>query len=215
MIYSGVDDNWLRVELLHSLAIKYYSETQGKNCLEITDNKFYFDVRLHDVIRKESCIVEMIATWSVVTLEALANQALAEIISSPEEAKKAIEHPRKYKPFQGKSELSVKIAILGHDSSKIKEIVQVADTLSELRNRVLHDKPFELINFGDGETFIEHYRLRGEPLHKQLRYPDLYKLFESCDQVRLFILDLFDSKHLNIHDCSFLALLDTNYVAPK
>ena len=211
MIYSGVDDNWLRVELLHSLCSDYYYLTEGKECFEIKpDSKFFFDTRLHDNIQKEASVVGMIATWSVVTLEALANQALAETIKCPKAVKKAIEHPRQYHQCKAGSELATKIDILSSSGSTTGSMKQLAEELCDLRNLIVHDKPFNYTDLGDGEVKIDHYRLRGEPLNKQLRYPDLRQIFESCDQVRVFLLQTFDSEHLAIHENSFLALLETN-----
>lgn len=210
MIYSGVDDNWLRVELVHSLAVRFANETEGKDCIEFKpEGGFFFDARLYDTIQKESKTVEMVAVWCVVTLEALANQALAETISCVESAKKAIEYPRQYHKSKAASDLGVKLEILRCEGVEIGRVLQIANRLCELRNHIVHDKPFDYTDLG-GDVQIEYFRLRGQEREKQLRYVDLFDIFNLCDEIMTFLLRCFDSDHLEISARKFLSLYEAN-----
>lgn len=215
MIYSDVDDNWLRVELLHSMVMTFHEITQGKELnIEVSaEGKVVLsNFGLFYDVEKESCSVGMLIVWSVVTLEALVNHALAETITDYNSAKDLIENPDPYIKNRkiichGKSQLARKIEILNRNGCEISQVIELAGYLCDLRNVIVHDKPFDYTDYGDGDFNIAHLRKRGEPMERKLRYKDLQAFYQKCDHVREFILKCFDSDHLKIHDSSFVSLI--------
>lgn len=213
MIHSGIDENWLRVEILYGLAYRHHvlSEERRRNKIEPKE-KVFFDPILHDENMKQSCIVGMVIVWSVVTLEALVNQALAETIECRKTAIEAIEYPKANSPNNRRSELARKICNIPRNEEVCVGILDLSDRLCELRNGIVHDKPFVYTDFGDGEFEIDHLRKRGEPLESRFTYQDLREAFTFCDKIREFLLRTFDASHLKMHQCSYISLLE-NYSA--
>ena len=214
MIYSSVDDNWLRVELLHSMVMTFHEITQGKEFIEVSaEGKVVLsNFGLYYDIEKESCSVGMLMVWSVVTLEALVNHALAETITDYNSAKESIEYPNQYINKRkiishGKSELARKIEILNRNECEISQAIGLAEYLCDLRNVIVHDKPFDYKDCGDGGIDIVDLRERGKPIETKLRYKDLQAFYQSCDHIREFILKCFDSDHLKIYGSSFVSLI--------
>ncbi len=215
MIYSAVDDNWLRVELLHSMVMTFHEITQGKELnIEVSaEGKVVLsNFGLYYDIEKESCSVGMLIVWSVVTLEALVNQALAETITDYNSAKESIENPDQYIKrskikSNGKSGLARKIEILNRNECEISQAIGLAEYICDLRNVIVHDKPFDYTDCGDGVIDIVDLRKRGKPIEKKLRYKDLQAFYQSCDHIREFILKYFDSDHLKIYGSSFVSLI--------
>jgi hypothetical protein len=210
MIYSGVNENWRRVELLHSLALAFKNAASARTIEQREiEGEVLFDCELYDSTRNESCVAGMIVVWAVITLESLANLALAETISSIEEAKEAIEFPSRYSKYREKCELTLKMKILNGDGEQFLELRDIANSLSEMRNAIVHDKPLHYTDYGDGDVNILHIRSRGAQA-KTLSYSDLEEIFGMCDRVRHFLLDTFDSDHLNVYGRSFSGLVPSD-----
>ncbi|HMW46918.1 MAG TPA: hypothetical protein PKD17_03350 [Cellvibrionaceae bacterium] len=217
MIYSSVEDNWLRIELMFEIASKYNDFTKGEDGFDVaeTDGKLSFrmDVFLMDGEKKESCLVGMLMVWSVVTLESLINHAIAESINNELTAKLAIEHPgqitEKIKPrVNAKSELAKKLLILNDDSEDISKLLEIAEQLSERRNHIVHDKPFDHCTDEDGEPIIKYFRVRGKELDERIRFKSLGPFFKQCDSVKEFIQRKSNLGSLDVHGKSFSGLLN-------
>ena len=125
--------------------------------------------------------------WSVVTIESAVNHMIAEHVSNKMLATIAIEYPKQViqklqiKTFS-KSDLAAKLIILNDCSSDSEDILQLADSLALVRSDVVHDKPFDLTDRGEGDVEVEYFRARGtDP--KSYKYEDLSDFFEKCDQV--------------------------------
>lgn len=184
MIHSSAEDNWMRVEIMHSVAQSYYQYTHDSDFRSRMINGgavFPFDAIKYEKMQKESSIVSMVMTWSVITIESLINHALADILNNKRSAIIAIEHPNQITDkFKGaknlRSELSKKIYILLDGNENYNHILPLADELAELRNTIVHDKPFNFVDLGDGKVIVEDYRIRGERLEKTLMYEDLGNL---------------------------------------
>lgn len=196
MIYSAVNHNWARVKIMHSVAREFLDETRGSEFRRrIIDRGdiFPFDAAAHDSMEKESHIVGMLMAWSVITLESLVNHTLAETINNKVSAVMAIEYPsqvtKKLKIGKSaRSELARKLIILSNAFEPDSEILQLGDELSDIRNIVVHDKPFNYIDFGDGNVKIDYYRSRGESHGETLRYDSLVSFFRKCDRILDYIL---------------------------
>jgi len=214
MIYSSIKDNWMRVEIMHSVAQSYYEATNDsdfRNRIIKGKSPFPFDCVQHGVMEKESCIVGMVMVWSVITLESLVNHSLAEILNNRTSAIMAIEYPRQVTDKlkiakSARSELSKKLVILSDGDERNLEYLSLADKLYETRNQIVHDKPFDLMDFGDGEVEITHFRSRGGTLEHQLRYEDLGKFYGECDQIKNYVLSVGDLDVMGVDDMSFTAL---------
>jgi hypothetical protein len=122
----------------------------------------------------------------------------------------AIEYPRqitsKFKISQKiKSDLSNKLVILADNDENNNHIFSLADELSDARNLIVHDKPFNYTDIGDGDVVLAHYRARGDSSEKKPRYEDLDAFYEKCDQIKNFIFSIIkpDAVGINI---SFTAL---------
>lgn len=173
---------------MHSIAHDLYSSTQGtKFRNRITDGgePFPFDAVAHTSIENEYRIVGMVMVWSVVTLESLVNHQIAVTINNKTLATLAIEYPAQVTNKLGlnngaRSELAKKLIILTDGST---ELSSIADGLAEKRNHIVHDKPFELIDHGDGEVETRWVRSRGDSDPPAMRYDDLSGFFADCDCV--------------------------------
>ncbi len=112
MIYSGVDDNWMRVEMMHAIAKEYYDNTKGSEYRDHRlnpSNRFFIDLEKSMLMDKEACVVGMVMVWSVVTLESLINHVIAEKSENESDAITAIEFPQRLKITKGiKCELRAK-----------------------------------------------------------------------------------------------------------
>lgn len=215
MIYSGVEENWARLTIIHSVAREYYEASRGTAYREaIVSGKgpFPFDCLIHDAMTNESCMVSMVMVWAVVTLEALVNHGLAEMLvhdgASREVVAKTIEMPRQI-PEQAKLELKSglarKVYILASQCNVDTGILVLVDRLSFVRNSIVHDKPFNLIESQDGDVEIEWYNSKDEP--KTYRYDDLNWFFEGCDKVVGFISQISFVEHLSGRKMIFSDLL--------
>ncbi|KHT24564.1 hypothetical protein [Pectobacterium brasiliense] len=207
----------MRVEILHSAAKSYFSATYKSDLrFRVIKNGelFPFNADLYDLMEKESYLVGMIMAWSVITLESLVNHALVEIINDKSSAIQAIEYPRKVikklsRPELVKSDLARKIAILSDNFEQNDEaILQFANELSEIRNTIVHDKPFELIDLGDGEIEITHFRVRGNESGKPFRYENLSDFYIKCEKINNYISSIYSLQVMGMGEISFINLIN-------
>ncbi|TAN67365.1 MAG: hypothetical protein EPN17_11160 [Methylobacter sp.] len=164
-------------------------------------------------MEKESCIVGMVKAWAVVTLESLVNHAIAEALNNKVLAIMAIEYPSQITDKlrigkSARSELAKKIIILSDSVEQNTKIISLADKLADTRNLIVHDKPFSVIDHGEGEFEIEYFRSRGEDSNEQFRYEDLQVFYEDCDSIRDYILTKTGPDSLEISS-SFSSLFNS------
>jgi hypothetical protein len=154
MIHNRLKDNWHRMQILVVLARSHYEKTKGfdfrRRMIEGGDT-FPFDAMAYESMESERCTVEMAAVWSVITVDSLVNLAIAELMDEADHVATAIERPKKFvtrgiEPMPV-TDLAQKTAILGIRTDLKDEATEVRETceqLAMLRNRIVHDKPFEL-----------------------------------------------------------------------
>ena len=201
---------------MHSAAREFLDETRGSDFrrrLIGGGNIFPFDVTAHDSMEKESHIVGMLMAWSVITLESLINHALAEAINNKVSAVMAIEYPSQItdKLKIGKSArsgFSKKLIILSNTFEPDSDILQLCDELADIRNKVVHDKPFDYVDFGDGDVEIDYYRSRGANDSETLRYDSLVPFFRKCDRVMDYILSKTNNSPFESGEHSFSSLIN-------
>lgn len=216
MIHSSIKDNWMRVEVMHSVAKAYYQSTHSSEFRERMINggqTFPFDVAQYEKMEKESCIVGMVMAWSVITIESLVNHALAERLNNRTSAIMAIEYPRqitdKLKIAKStRSELAKKLVILADSDESNKEYTLLADELSEKRNLIVHDKPFDLLDYGDGNVDVTYFKSRGDSLGKLPRYGDLVKFYGKCDSVKDYVASISPVEVMGLEEISFTKLIN-------
>ncbi len=188
----------MRVQIMHSAAYSIYLETHDSDYRNRRLNGgdiFPFNAAEFKIIQKESSIVGMVMAWSVVFLECVVNHALAEKLNDNSEIIDAIEFPKK---ITGKSKslkkihtgLVHKLAILSDNFEIDQKIIDVVCELSSIRNKVVHDKPFEFVDHGEGEVEISHFLKRGDGEFKEYVYDDLKKFYERCDEIKHYITKL-------------------------
>ncbi|MCF7967063.1 MAG: hypothetical protein K9L79_16230 [Methylobacter tundripaludum] len=191
MIYSGVDENWMRVEMMHAIAKEYYDKTKGSEYREHRlnpSNRFFIDLEKSMLMDKEACVVGMVVVWSVVTLESLINHVIAEKSENESDAITAIEYPQNLKITEEvKSLLAKKMVILSQPNTVDKRLLKIADDISNVRNEIVHDKPFEYLDYGDGDIEIRHYRKRGNSENKQYTFEYLSSFYKQCHDLCSFI----------------------------
>jgi len=211
MICSSVDENWMRVEIMHNVAKDYFntaneikSQSEAiKNLINLSHYMFQ---------QKESCIVGMIKAWCIVTLESLANHALAENLNNKTVAISAIEYPQsiiqRFK-FQKKcnSELSKKLTILNDGYEGLKHLIEIADELVATRNLIVHDKPYQYTDLGDGDFIIDEYRNRGNSDEDHHKFSNLGEFYKKCDEVAQFLLPKIEITYMFKGNINFSNLL--------
>ncbi|WP_413665448.1 hypothetical protein ACG1BZ_09745 [Microbulbifer sp. CNSA002] len=196
------------------VASKYNEITQGDDVQIIKkDGKLNIDISLMDDVQKESSLVGMLMAWSVVALESLINHAIAENLNNKMVAILAIEHPGQItgkikKGISAKSELAKKLVVLDDDRTDISALLKTADSLADLRNYIVHDKPFDLVTDDEGEVDIEHYKVRGIEMEKRIRFKNLMPFFKDCDQIKEFVEKNSNLDHLNTSEKSFCGLVN-------
>ncbi len=196
LVHSSINDNWLRLSLMHSIARNFYATTEGtdfRNRISGRGNVFPFDANAYDEMTNESAIVGMVMAWAVVTLESLANHQLAEVLNNRILATMAIEYPAqvtdKIKASRcARSELAKKLIILT-DAGVPVSTIKLADTLVDIRNSIVHDKPFRLSSCEDGDVNIEWYRARDDAGSRFVRYEELTAFYKDCETVKDCILN--------------------------
>lgn len=215
MIYSSVNDNLMRLEIMHSIAQSYYESTHHSDFRERIKKHgetFPFDEMQYEKMQKESCIVGMVMAWSVVTIESLVNHCLAETINNKISAKMAIEYPNiitdKLNIAKSqKSELSKKLAILSDDDKNNRKILSMADEISDIRNRIVHDKPLNLIDYGDGEVEIIHFNSRNYSSENiDTTYEKLDDFYKKCDHIKNYLRSIVNRSSIEFENISFTAL---------
>lgn len=192
MIYSSIYDNWLRVTIMHTVSRDYFIQTKDSDYRKRNaGDSLFFDSAVFTFMEKESCIVQSVMVWSVITLESLINHVLAEVISDKDSVIKAIEYPKnfiKVHKIDSKyiSELASKILIFKSLSEKDEDLDSVlilADELSKIRNSFVHDKPFDL-----HVDEIKYFKSRGDNFKPNCAYEDLEEFYEKCDKIKNYIL---------------------------
>ncbi|MEH8018569.1 hypothetical protein MN202_15100 [Rheinheimera muenzenbergensis] len=207
----------MRVEIMQSIASAYFSATRGSDFRSrITQGgaPFPFDAIQYETMEKESCIVGMVMAWSVITLESLVNHALAEKINNKVSAIMAIEYPgqitEKLKIAKSaRSELAKKIAILSDNRQGSDVYIQLADKITEDRNIIVHDKPFELTDLENGEVKITHFKSRGRENERKPRYENLADFFMDCENVSNYIYSSSALKEAGVTEISFASLINS------
>jgi hypothetical protein len=197
MIHSYLEDNWIRVQIMHSIAKREYDLTAGTESREyftkpITDI-VGFCPTTHDIMRRESCVVGMVMAWSVVALESLINHAIAETLGDHDKAVIAIRHPIEMTKGKGlnyaRSDLSRKLFILS-DGNEPAEVMQLANQLSFDRNDIVHDKPFRMVTTEDCDVSVNYFRMDGdEPRGQSFRFTGLAGFYENCDQIKKYVME--------------------------
>jgi hypothetical protein len=204
MIHSSIIDHWNRVKIMHSVAQDFYDLTRAseyRNRKRDMSEGFFFDAKAFEIMQKEVCIVEMIMAWCVITLESQINHALAETIRDKDAATQSIEHP------EGSKEnfsLAKKLLILSNDKSSIEPIIKIANELSLIRNTIIHDKPFDLIDRGEGDVEVQYFQSRGNANGKQYRFEELAEFYKKCQIIcdfvdSHFIYDFPNSERVHFH----------------
>lgn len=195
MIYSGVDDNWMRIELLHSIANDFYQKTKDSKHRQHRFNPslgLYMDIDHARLMDQESCAVGMIMVWSVITIESLINHAIAEISESESDAISKIESPQKHvKSKIARSSLAKKLLILGGSNVIDVNVLKCADFLADTRNVIVHDKPFELFQDPDGDVEIKYFRERGDQEGRQRFFEELDEFYQQAQILVRFIEKYF------------------------
>lgn len=196
MIHSSAVDNWERIELMHSIAKGYYELTKESPYRRVGNNiseKFCFDSNVFLTVNKESMIVEIIIAWCVITLESQVNHAIAATEADRTTAVTAIEYPHNIiKSKFPKSGLAKKISILAKIDPEVIKIATLADELSDMRNLIVHDKPFEIIDHPNGEVSVDYFRQRGDLDGSRYTFDDLKLFYDKCQ----LICDLIDSYYV-------------------
>lgn len=188
MIYSSAVDNWHRIKLMHSIAKDLYELTREnlfRNMKGDLSEGFYFDANAFLAMQKETCIVEMIMSWCVITLESQVNHAIAATESGDKRAINAIEYPTKSKG--ARSGLARKLLILSKRDQRAIELISLADELSDIRNEIVHDKPFEFIDRGDGDVDVRFFRDRGDSEGRRYNFENLEEYYKKCQKICGFI----------------------------
>ncbi|WP_306548754.1 hypothetical protein [Desulfobulbus sp.] len=191
MIHSSSVDNWQRIKIMHSIANDLHLITRENKFRNIKNNisdDFYFDAIAFETIQKESCIVEMIMAWCVITLESQVNHAIAATESDKEAIIRAIEYSKGSVSMRDShSELAKKLLILARTEHGVAAPVEIADNVSEIRNEIVHDKPVEIVDRDDGDIEIRYFRVRGKSDGKRYRFEDLGVYYEKCQKICDFI----------------------------
>ena len=201
MIYSAIEDNWNRVKLMHDVAHGMYATTLQGDYRErlVSSGEFFpFDSTVWESMQSESHIVGMIKSWAVVTLECLANHQLAEVAGSTVLATFAIEYaPQitgRLKIFKSAQSELAKIMLILSDKldrkpdEELTKIVETADTIAEIRNSIVHDKPFRLTYQFDEDVEVTHFRSRGNADGETHCYCSLSDFYGQCDLLKNFIV---------------------------
>jgi hypothetical protein len=202
MIYSAIKDNWNRVRLMHDVAHGIYASTLQGDYRErlISGGEFFpFDPSLWESMQSESHIVGMIKSWAVITLECLANHQIAEMAGNTLLATFAIEYAPQITDRlkickSAQSELAKKMLILSgrlkrKPNDELAKIVEIADSIAEIRNSIVHDKPYRLVYEFDEDVDVTHYKSRGTTESTTHRFCSLPAFYDQCDLLKNFIVE--------------------------
>ncbi|MDE2422370.1 MAG: hypothetical protein KGO49_14465 [Gammaproteobacteria bacterium] len=216
MIHSSVMDNWMQVKIMHSIAKDYYEKTIDTEYRHLPRHSlgFYaFDLEKAELMEKECCVVGMVIVWSIVTLESLINHVIAEVINNRLLAVLAIEFPGNVTDKVGgdktpRSDLAKKIRILNQGAVEDKKIIELANSLSKIRNEIVHDKPFSFNNLEDGEFSIEYFNSRDDGDRKRYNYDDLSDFYKKCEELTIYIDKFYKVTSFSGEHVDFRSLLD-------
>lgn len=214
MIYSSVNDNWARVSIMHRVALDYYNSTKDSDFRKRSENNgavFPFDTVAFGDMQNERHLVGMVMAWSVITLESMVNHTLAETFSDRDEIISMIEFPRRYADSKnikdlGNSELAKKIGILFNGRIPGRGVGNLADKISEARNIIVHDKPFEMIDHGDGDIEIDYLRKRGNKVLESIDFNSLPPFYRDCDAIVECLLTVWGAASFERKKMSFSSL---------
>jgi len=215
VICSSINDNWTRVEVMASVAKSFYAATRNtdfRNRIVSGGNLFPFDATAETQMSKESCIVGMLMAWSVVTLESMVNHALAQAGQNRLLSIMAIEYPAQVTDKlrvsrSARSELAKKLILLNEMDDQSEVPTALADKLADTRNNIVHDKPFRLIDYGEGDVTIDYFRSRKGGDDEVFRFEDLEEFFKDCDVISKFIENSLDYNVFGNSRIDFPALL--------
>lgn len=205
MVYSAAINNFERVALLYTIAEEYHqtNKRSGQKERWKSGDIFPFSVEDWRNIQNESQIVEAVIVFSLITLESLANHIIAEKTEASELTKEFTEKDTidlsigliegDYKAFSKigikrppKGDLSKKIKALdkllsSKPSHYIETLQNIANKLSEARNSIVHDKPFDLTTYDDGNIEFTEFRNRGKS--KIYDFEFLENFFIDCQKI--------------------------------
>ena len=201
---------------MHSIAKSYYEKTLDSEYGQHPRHSFgfyAFDLDKAKWMGKECCVVGMVIVWSVITLESLINHVIAEVINNRLLAVLAIEFPGNITDKVGgdktpKSDLAKKIRILNQGNIDDKKMIELANNLSRIRNEIVHDKPFSLIDLGgDAGLIIEHFKSRDDGGSKRYNYDDLPDFYRKCEELRIYIDKFYEVTSFSGEQVDFGSLL--------
>lgn len=169
MIISDFDHNWTIIEILLEQTYSNYIKTKGtefRGFLEKEEAKNIFDEEKEEYIENERALVTMTLAWISITIEALVNNIIAEIIPNRilatytiENAKQIVDRfPIEKKP---KYEIACKLLILNENHDGIDKFIEVAEEMVNIRNRIVHDKPIS-VDLPNGEEKFSIYSTKAK-----------------------------------------------------
>lgn len=196
MIYSAAAENFLRVKIMFGIVEDLHQERKSIEAQRDPDakgNLLFLEMDTFDIRQSERAMVEAIIAFTVITLESLVNQALAEKITDVALACLAIEYPRKilektHNELKDVPGLYQKLAILVDLELVPENIAQSAKDLATARNQIVHDKPFYMETDHEGEVTYLPFKIRGKGEEKlSLEITTLPAVFSQADLVIEYI----------------------------
>jgi predicted nuclease of predicted toxin-antitoxin system len=204
MIHSSIQDNWFRVDVIHAIARDLFLQVKNEDFRKrmlCNGEPFPFSPADFEAMEKEACIVGMVKAWAVVAIESLTNHFLAETINNALLVSVAIEYPKqildKLKISKmPKSDLGRKLLIYSNSREDAAPIIAVADDISDVRNSIVHDKPFEIINLENGDVKIVNLGTRGNETYERHNYESLEAFFDKCDRISNYLYSTHPSNDI-------------------
>jgi len=196
MIYSAAEKNFLRVKLMYGIAESLHREKkdiEARRDPESRGSLSHLELDTFEFGQREQAILEAIIAFTVIALESLTNQALAEKINNVSLACLAIEYPRHilektHTKLKDAPELLQKLIILADQEKVPEDIAESVRNLVTIRNQVVHDKPFYLSTDHEGEVAYLPFNIRGKDEdNPPLRLEDVFALLKQADLVIEFI----------------------------
>jgi hypothetical protein len=109
------------------------------------------------------------------------------------------------------TDLAQKTAILAIRTGLKDEATEVRETCEQLammRNRIVHDKPFELIDRQDDGVELREYPWRWPGREFKARFENLQGVFQMCDGVGDFVAAAVPNMNDECMECRFGQLYD-------
>uniref|UniRef100_UPI003F79AEE4 hypothetical protein n=1 Tax=Chromobacterium amazonense TaxID=1382803 RepID=UPI003F79AEE4 len=187
--YSAVFDNWRRVKIMFALASSLYDQTKDSVYRDafpdLVEWRVFFSIEINNKVREETCIVESVMVWSVITIESLVNHAIAETWKGTDvDLAKAIDKP-KQKGMES-SDLQARLIIL-NGGAVSKDVESSAKYIADIRNELVHDKPFDYCD-RDGDVSIKYFTNKGRAEKVfDPKFPDLEHFFYHCHLICKFV----------------------------